>query len=564
MRDWEKRRASEISEYILVTHVVCLLIFLMIILSFYNLPIGSIKGNYPVNLSFIIVIFFAFIVIYVIRNVLPRIFDSNTRTDEVLLLIIVFPLSFIYLWHSHDFIGAKLLIIVPVIIAATTFGKNTGSLVAFMAGALLFALDYKLSGDQMSAAAFQTNLILTSVIVLLAWLVGGLMEVERKTQQDLIRLADFDQLTGLYNHRFLQERLMLSLQEASSTGSQLTLVLLDINQLKYFNSHYSYQSGDQILSTIGQLLHNEIKEPCYAARYGSDEFMLVFPGLDKNEVLIRMKDLKDSLIRHITDFLSKETAAPSLKPFTLTEGLASYPADGCEVVPLIRAAENDLFRTKYSKGRSHLYQSVLSEIGSLKVKEAFTYLQTFVTLINAKDRYTFGHSERVMSYALAMADRMGLDEEKKDSLRYGAYLHDIGKLDIETAILNKEGALSDDQWEIMKNHTIWGSEMVQPLQYFKEIAPIIRSHHENYNGTGYPDGLKGKEIPLLARIVRLADSFDAMTTDRPYRKGLKFADALAEIKRCSGTIYDPELVEPFLSAMREAAIKNDSGSGEKV
>ncbi|MEW6172452.1 MAG: HD-GYP domain-containing protein [Bacillota bacterium] len=172
-------------------------------------------------------------------------------------------------------------------------------------------------------------------------------------------------------------------------------------------------------------------------------------------------------------------------------------------------------------------------------------------MINTKDRYTFGHSERVMSYSLALAEKVGLSEEEKDVLRYGAYLHDIGKIEIETAILNKEGSLDKEEWATMKNHAKYGTGIIQPLAAFKEIVPVVRFHHENYDGSGYPDGLRGEEIPLLARILRIADSFDAMTTDRPYRKAMSFSDACREIGRCAGRFYDPQLVPVFFEAVKE-------------
>jgi putative nucleotidyltransferase with HDIG domain len=235
----------------------------------------------------------------------------------------------------------------------------------------------------------------------------------------------------------------------------------------------------------------------------------------------------------------------------MSMGVAAYPADGTEALSLIRAAENDLFRNKYSRGKPYLYQSVLSEISTLKIKDAFPTLQSLVTLISTKDKYTFGHSERVMSYALALAEKLGLTGDEKDTLRYGAYLHDIGKIDIETAVLRKETSLNEDEWKAMKSHTVRGSDLILPLAAFKGIVPIIRSHHENYDGTGYPDGLKGRDIPLVARILRIADSFDAMTTDRPYRKALSLTEACEELKRYAGSYYDPELVSVFLGTVEE-------------
>ncbi|MDI6631491.1 MAG: HD-GYP domain-containing protein, partial [Thermoanaerobacteraceae bacterium] len=199
-----------------------------------------------------------------------------------------------------------------------------------------------------------------------------------------------------------------------------------------------------------------------------------------------------------------------------------------------------------------------------KEKELLNSMRTLLMVVNAKDRYTYGHSERVLSYALALAEKMGLSGEEKDLLRYGAYLHDIGKIEVESPVLNKPSFLNKKEWELMKKHTVWGSELIQPLVAFREILPIIRSHHENYDGSGYPDHLKGEEIPLLARILRLADSFDAMTSNRPYRKALTFSEACAELERYAGALYDPELVPLFLEAVKDVYKKEQQAAKQEL
>ncbi|MGI9951640.1 diguanylate cyclase [Moorellaceae bacterium AZ2] len=558
MRKWEERRSEEISEYILVTHIVSLLIFLMIVFSFYNLPLGF---RFPVFLTFLASLSAIAIIGYTVGRLLPTItFLSHPHVGEILLLAIIFPVTFAFLGYSHNFSGAKVLVLVPIIITATSFGKVAGTVGAVVACVLLFFLDYRLYGS-LPAEVFQADSILAGVILLLAWLVGGLMEVERKTQQELLRLADYDQLTGLYNHRYLQEKLAVWVQEAARDNLPLSLVLLDIDQFKYFNTVYGYHKGDQILASLGRLLQEEVREPSYAARYGNDEFALVLPGRGKGQAAEAACRLKIKLTEEATRTLVGSKGTPPFKPFTLSVGLATYPADGDEALGLIRAAENDLFRAKYSRDKNYLYHSIISEISAMKVKEAFPTLQVLVALINMKDRYTFGHSERVMSYALALAEKLPLSEEERDTLRYGAYLHDLGKIEVDSSVLTKTGPLNQEEREAMKNHTIWGAEMVKPLVFFQEISQILRSHHENYDGSGYPDGLRGEEIPLLARIVRLADSFDAMTTDRPYRQALSFEQASRELLRRSGTYYDPSLIHPFLEAVKEVYERQSGRAG---
>lgn len=546
MRDWEKKRIEDISEHVLVTHIACLLIFIMIIFSYFDFRLGS---NMSILSAQAMFIFCLITVVYISRYLLSKItILSQARIDEVLLLIIIFPSTFAFIWFSGDFLAAKVLIIIPVIIAATAFGKKAGMGTALLASALMLLIDYFVFAAW-PRDVFQASLIVALVSSILAWLAGGLLEVERKTQQELIKLADYDQLTGLYNHRYLQDRLALSIEESVKNNTPLTLAMFDIDQFKYFNTCCGYQKGDKILAAIGNVLAKTITPPSYASRYGDDEFLLVFPG-QKKEDLNSTLEYINKLIKLEVRSILQDTAL--FQPFSISLGTASYPVDGDSAFPLIRAAEDDLFRVKYSKGTDYLYQSVLCEINALKITEAFPALQALISLINAKDRYTFGHSERVMTYSLSLAEKLQLPQEEMDKLRYAAALHDIGKIRIDTSILNKPTTLNEEERAIIQNHTVWGAQLVETLPAFEEIVPLIRSHHENYDGSGYPYGLKGEEIPFLSRILRIADSFDAITTTRPYRVALSCSDACQELRKKSGVYYDPELVYIFLDVVKDA------------
>lgn len=549
MRDWEARRANEISENILVAHIVSLLIFVMILFSFYSTPF-LLSDRISYLFSIVLFLFCAVTILYVARKLLARFtFMDQPRIDEVLLLAITLPVTFAFLWYSEGFVSAKILVIVPAIITAIAFGKVIGIGEAALTCSLLFLIDYLLHGG-VPSEALQANLIIAGITVLMAWLVGGLIEVERGTQRELARLADYDTLSGLINYRYFQERLAASLRQADADKSTLSLALLDIDQFKYFNAVYGYQKGDEILKTIGKLLRDEIGEPFYAARYGGDEFMLVLPGLDKDAARRIAGETAGKILTQVNSMLLESCTSASWKDFTISIGAVGYPEGGNEVRPLIRAAENDLFRVKYSEA-DYMYQSVVSEIGTLQIKDAFPTLQTFVALINSKDKYTYGHSERVISYSLALADRICLTEDEKDLLRFSAYLHDIGKIEIETGILNKTEDLEPEEWKSMMSHPVRGSEMLKPMVSFLPVVPIIRAHHENYDGSGYPDGRRGEDIPLMSRIIRIADSFDAMTNNRPYRKAMTPSETFAELRKLSGVWYDPILVHEFLGIIKD-------------
>ncbi len=189
-----------------------------------------------------------------------------------------------------------------------------------------------------------------------------------------------------------------------------------------------------------------------------------------------------------------------------------------------------------------------------------TFMETALALADAiekRDQYTAGHTRRVTRYAMWIADEIHLPSSEKKWLALSGILHDIGKIGIRDNILNKTGALKTGEYEIMQQHTIFGAEIVEKIHSLNKVVGGILYHHEKMDGTGYPNGLKGEEIPLFARIIAVADTFDAMTTDRPYRKALSREDSIAELKRMSGTQFDPKIVEAFLSKLRlEASDEN--------
>jgi len=194
-----------------------------------------------------------------------------------------------------------------------------------------------------------------------------------------------------------------------------------------------------------------------------------------------------------------------------------------------------------SLANKELYESLLA------LDESQNIIFTLTLTLESKDTNTHGHSERVAKYAMAIAKHLGLDNRDRVNLWRAAILHDIGKISIPDAILNKPSSLSEDEWAIMKSHPERGAEICSKLKFAREILPIIRYHHERYDGNGYPEGLKDEAIPFLARIVSIADTVDAMTSPRSYRSQPRTMEqAIEELKRCSGTQFDPALVETFI------------------
>ncbi len=236
-------------------------------------------------------------------------------------------------------------------------------------------------------------------------------------------------------------------------------------------------------------------------------------------------------------------------------GISVYPYKAKSDVELIKSADDALYRAKFfNKNRVEAYTSILDELKNdidEKHIDLVTSIKTLISVINAKDRYTYGHVERVVLYSRLLADKLKLAEEDKKNFIYGAYMHDIGKINISREILNKKMPLTKEEWEILKQHPLNGVEIIKPVGSLQNISDLILHHHERYDGKGYPDKLKGEDIPFLARALTVVDSFDAMTSNRPYNRRRTYEEAIEELKRCSNTQFDSYIVEKFIEVIIE-------------
>ncbi|MHB9093925.1 MAG: diguanylate cyclase [Eubacteriales bacterium] len=370
-------------------------------------------------------------------------------------------------------------------------------------------------------------------------------------------LSIVDSLTNLYNHKFFHERLEEEVRRSYLLNSKVSLIMLDIDYFKNYNDILGYPTGDRLLSEFANLLRNLIRNKDVIARYGGEEFAVILVEADTKLALEVAERIRNSIENY--PFEGREVQ-PKGK-ISVSIGVATYPNNAGSKEELLKVAEEALYRAKHTaRSKVALYFSIFDDLKSELNQAELSLLntiKTLITVINANDKYTFGHSERVVKYSAALGEQLGLSEEQIKYIKYGAFLHDIGKIEIDRDILNKTDPLTHDEWSTLKCHPQWGADIVKPVSALKQILPQILYHHERFDGFGYPHGLKGTEIPLNARILTIADSFDAMTSARPYQKTRSLNDAVNELQRCAGTHFDPQLVEAFLKALKNIPFENE-------
>ncbi|WP_418790431.1 diguanylate cyclase [Phosphitispora sp. TUW77] len=385
-----------------------------------------------------------------------------------------------------------------------------------------------------------------------------ILEKQEKLEKANIELkimAITDGLTKLYNHRYFQDSLGKAISLARQEGKSVTLMILDIDSFKNYNDLFGHQAGDRLLEELGQLLIRELGPNDMVARYGGEEFTVILYDSDNDSGVLAAEKVRAAV--EAFPFPGREQQ-PDGK-VTISIGVASFPENAKSKEELVRLADEALYKAKCcSKNKVELYFSVLDDLKhDLNKSEAelINSIKMLVRIINAKDKYTYGHSERVGRYAVSIAEEMGLLLEEVKIIRMGAFLHDVGKIEISRSILMKKGPLSEEEFETIRQHPFWGAGIIKAVESLHPVIPLIKYHHERFDGSGYPLGLKGKQIPLHARILAVADSFDAMTTNRPYMKSKNLYEAIEELNQCSGKQFDPEIVDVFLDILQTEKVK---------
>ncbi len=363
-----------------------------------------------------------------------------------------------------------------------------------------------------------------------------------------MRLALTDPLTGLGNHRHFHERLDHDLTEAEQKGLPLSVCILDIDNFKVLNDTLGHPKGDLVLSQVAARLRQDGE----AFRIGGDEFALLLLGREEQEAVAAA----DGIIRRV----SLLEAAPGLA-VRLSAGVVTYPQLGLDRSEIVTVADQAMYLAKeHGKSRVRAYHPDLSELpdfpGLGEAPDREARLKAAASLAHAvdeRDAYTGRHSFVVAELAARVADLLGLDAEEVELVRLAGSLHDLGKLAIPEEILRKPGPLSESERLVLRRHPQIGYRMLRSLGV-EPVSTWVLHHHERWDGRGYPHGLGGEDIPLGSRILFVADAYDAMTSGRVYQAHRPHEDALAELERCAGSQFDPQVVAVFVKGVKPAEV----------
>ena len=356
----------------------------------------------------------------------------------------------------------------------------------------------------------------------------------RENNARQLMLLDVDPLTEIWNHRSFKEKLESALLRAKKTPVRLSVLVVDLDGFDSFNRSHSTQEADQVLRDVSRILQ-QCAADCVCSRHGGDEFM----------VLVQDEDA-EGIANQIRTTIGQEC------PVTACVGIAHLDADNGRSDLLMLAAKLAKDTAKQAgRNRVRTFEGFaagnLDELRQFLQGGSYAAIRALAEAVDAKDEYTRGHSTRVAEYAKGIAETMGLDPGFVELVYVTGTLHDVGKIGVPDSVLKKPGKLTDEEFEEIKKHPALGEKIVSQLPMLKDALPGVRHHHERWDGKGYPDALAGEEIPLLARILAVADTYDAMTSDRPYRKGMPQEVAVKILQESAGTQFDAELVPHFVA-----------------
>jgi diguanylate cyclase (GGDEF)-like protein len=362
--------------------------------------------------------------------------------------------------------------------------------------------------------------------------------------RSLFERAVNDPLTEIFGHRYFHERLRLEIDLAQRHGDTLSVVVVDLDEFSRINRAFGHSRGDDVLRAAAIAIKTACRGSDAACRLGADEFAVVLPAATVDDAEAIGARIRAAL---------RDVDVGEYGPLSASIGIASFPVDAIEAEELVHKADGALYWAKYH-GKNRIVVFDESVVESLSARERISKLEeqshlstvrALAAAVDARDSLTQFHSQNVAILAVMLAEEMELHPDKRALIEIAALLHDIGKIGISDRVLRKRGPLSVAEMRHIREHPGLGEKILMSTQLV-EVLPWVRHHHERWDGAGYPDGLIGESIPLEARLLCICDSYDAMTTGRPYRTALSSSAALQELDLCIGTQFDPALAEMFM------------------